>query len=148
VSAARTLSSEPAVTAVLVGSYDTECILLREVFGRAGWRLLEASGLRNAISCVRQNTVHVVIASAAPARWNWRRLLERLRGLKRPPLLIVTSRTADDSLWAEVLNVGGYDVLAEPFDRDEVERVVAAARRHFDPPVARVMGADPAPAVA
>jgi hypothetical protein len=45
---------------------------------------------------------------------------------------VVTSRTADDYLWAEVLNVGGYDVLAQPLERDEVERVVASARRHFD----------------
>jgi hypothetical protein len=33
-----------------------------------------------------------------------------------------------------VLNIGGYDVLAQPLRRDEVERVIAAARRHFDMP--------------
>jgi len=33
-----------------------------------------------------------------------------------------------------VLNWGGYDVLAEPLQREEVERVVAAARRRFDSP--------------
>ena len=30
-------------------------------------------------------------------------------------------------LWAEVLNLGGYDVLAQPFDELEVRRVVALA---------------------
>jgi hypothetical protein len=34
-------------------------------------------------------------------------------------------------LWAEVLNCGGYDVLAQPFDRTEVERVVTSARQTF-----------------
>ena len=57
-----------------------------------------------------------------------------MRNLNEPPQLIVTSRTADDHLWAEVLNIGGFDVLAQPLERDEVERVVSSARRHFDLP--------------
>jgi DNA-binding NtrC family response regulator len=44
-----------------------------------------------------------------------------------PPNLIVTSRLADDELWAEVLNLGGYDVLAQPFDPQEVYRIVFQA---------------------
>jgi hypothetical protein len=57
-----------------------------------------------------------------------------LQGLAKPPQLIVTSRTADESLWAEVLNIGGYDVMALPFERLEVERVIASASRHFQLP--------------
>jgi FixJ family two-component response regulator len=44
-------------------------------------------------------------------------------------MLIVTSGLADAHLWAEVLNLGGYDVLAKPFDDQEVQRVVAGAWR-------------------
>jgi hypothetical protein len=47
--------------------------------------------------------------------------------LGKTPRLIVTSYAADESLWAEVLNLGGYDVLAQPFDEQEVRRVVALA---------------------
>jgi DNA-binding response OmpR family regulator len=43
--------------------------------------------------------------------------------------LIVTDRAADEALWAEVLNLGGFDVLAQPFDPTEVSRVVASAGR-------------------
>ena len=43
------------------------------------------------------------------------------------PLLIVTARCADDQLWAEVLNLGGYDVLMKPFERTEVIRVISLA---------------------
>jgi DNA-binding response OmpR family regulator len=59
-------------------------------------------------------------------------VLQDLRKLPVPPQLVVTSRLADDHLWAEVLNIGGFDVLARPLDRDEVERVVASASRHFE----------------
>jgi FixJ family two-component response regulator len=43
----------------------------------------------------------------------------------------VTSRLADEYLWAEALNLGAYDVLAKPFDTSEVMRVVASAWRHW-----------------
>jgi DNA-binding response OmpR family regulator len=36
---------------------------------------------------------------------------------------------ADEYLWAEVLNLGGYDLLAKPFRDPEVKRVLAAALR-------------------
>ena len=53
----------------------------------------------------------------------------RLARAKASSVLVVTSRIADEWLWAEVLNLGGYDVLAQPFDREEVTRVVRSAVR-------------------
>ena len=44
-----------------------------------------------------------------------------------PPQLIVADRLADDALWAEVLNLGGYDLLMTPFEPEEVLRVVSMA---------------------
>jgi len=49
------------------------------------------------------------------------------------PALIVTSNAGDEALWAEVLNLGGYDVLAQPFDQNEVARVIASAGRRREP---------------
>ena len=43
----------------------------------------------------------------------------------------MTSRAADERLWAEALNLGAYDVLAKPFDRTEVMRVVSMAWMHW-----------------
>jgi DNA-binding response OmpR family regulator len=34
---------------------------------------------------------------------------------------------ADEALWAEVLNLGGYDVLTKPFDPKEVHHAVSMA---------------------
>jgi FixJ family two-component response regulator len=53
----------------------------------------------------------------------------KLCALDTPPPLIVTSRHADNRLWGEVLNLGGFDVLAKPLDEDEVRRVVESADR-------------------
>jgi DNA-binding response OmpR family regulator len=121
-----------SVSALLVGGYEDERSLLREVFRECGWRLFEAPDRRRATQCLRRHPVQVVIAKSDMPDGSWQEMLDHLRCLVRPPLLIVTSRTADEHLWAEVLNLGGYDVLAEPFERDEMVRVVASARRHFD----------------
>jgi DNA-binding response OmpR family regulator len=50
----------------------------------------------------------------------WLDILENIKHLPNTPSLIVTSRLADERLWAEVLNLGAWDVLAKPFDRSEV----------------------------
>ena len=123
--------AEPAISALLVGRYDSEQRVLHEVLRSLGWTLFEAEDAGHALSCLHRNAVHVVIADSGMAQRNWTEILEAVCLLKPTPLLIVTSRTADDHLWAEVLNMGGFDVLAQPFDRVEVERVLASARRHF-----------------
>ena len=58
-------------------------------------------------------------------------MLREITRISHPPMLIVTSRTADDRLWAEALNLGAYDVLAKPFDQSEVTRVVSLAWLHW-----------------
>jgi DNA-binding response OmpR family regulator len=58
----------------------------------------------------------------------WRDLLHgQIQELPVPPLLVVSSRLADDRLWAEALNLGAYDVLAKPFHKTEVIRVIESA---------------------
>ena len=56
---------------------------------------------------------------------------EYISQLPDPPLLIVTSRLADERLWAEALSLGAYDVLAKPFDPEEVVRIVGFAWKNW-----------------
>ncbi len=144
-----TEKSEYPVSVLAVGEFQNDRMLLHDVFRQSGWRLLEAADRRRALPLLERMPVHVVIAESDLPNWNWKMVLKDLRHLEQPPELIVTSRTADDYLWAEALNVGAFDVLPQPLQRDEVERVVASARRHYDRPAARpVHRSVPAPASA
>jgi FixJ family two-component response regulator len=58
-------------------------------------------------------------------------MLEEGERLPSAPSFIVTSRLADDRLWAEALNRGAYDVLAKPFERMELVRSVSSAWLHW-----------------
>jgi DNA-binding response OmpR family regulator len=128
------------VCALLVGEYEESRLLMLDVFRQEGWQLIEARDRKRALEHLQTQSIHVVITSSEVAGWPWKTVLRNLNRMSNPPQLIVTSRTADDYLWAEVLNCGGYDVLPEPFRHDEVKRVVASARRHFYSPAARVAG--------
>jgi DNA-binding response OmpR family regulator len=130
-----------SVCAMLVGEYDESRLLIHEIFRDSGWKLIEARDRKAALEHLDRERIHVVIANTETPGWTWRQLLRILSQRVHPPQLIVTSRTADDHLWSEVLNCGGYDVLPEPFRRDEIERVVASARRHYDPQPLRAMSA-------
>jgi len=60
---------------------------------------------------------------------NWKDVLAAIQQLPRTPLLIVTARLADELLWAEVLNLGGHDVLSQPFQVSELLWVLGNAWR-------------------
>jgi DNA-binding NtrC family response regulator len=100
---------------------------LETMFYRCPWRLQKAASVPQGIRLALSETVRVVICERELPGGNWRILLNTIRDLARPPRFIVASKWADDSLWSEVLNLGGYDVLALPFDSEEVLRVVSYA---------------------
>ena len=134
----RQANGSQYVSALLVSADPQNRLLIRNIFRDAGWRLFEARDRKGALDCLERQPLQVVMTNAHLPKWPWNMALEDLQRMPCPPQLVVTSRIADDSLWAEVLNSGGYDVLAEPFDRSEVERVIASARRYFDPPIAHM----------
>ncbi len=125
---------EDSISALLIGRYQQDRPLVHEVFRSHGWQLFEATDRRRALRCLELNPVQVVLVESDLPHWNWKRVLRDLRNLGHPPQLIVTSRMADDYLWSEVLNIGGFDVLAQPLAQEELERVISSARRHFGIP--------------
>jgi DNA-binding response OmpR family regulator len=76
---------------------------------------------------LRDESLPVLLCERGHADGNWDDLLTATARLPAPPNLIVFSRLADESLWATVLNLGGFDVLTTPFEPDEVLRITSAA---------------------
>jgi DNA-binding response OmpR family regulator len=93
----------------------------------ADCRMYRAVGRREALSSIRRFRPWVVVCDQVLADGEWRDLLSDLQSEQEMPPFIVSSRLADDRLWAEVLNLGGYDLLTKPFAATEVSRVVGLA---------------------
>jgi DNA-binding response OmpR family regulator len=94
--------------------------------------------LVSGLAALRNRQFEVVVCERDLPPGSWKDVLEQVTILPDPPSLIVTSRLADERLWAEALNLGAYDVLAKPFDRTEALRVVGAAWRTWGGPVRRL----------
>ncbi len=106
---------------------------LRRILEGSGWALSEALDLASALALLQQGEIAVVLCEQALGPATWIDLLERINAMADAPLLIVTSRCADERLWAEALNLGAWDVLAKPFRRGEVLRIVRSGLEHWRP---------------
>ena len=73
------------------------------------------------------NSYDLLIADAEFADGSWQELLQFLRESRRPCEMIVCSHSVDERLWAEVVQCGAYDLLVEPYERQEVHRIVEGA---------------------
>jgi DNA-binding response OmpR family regulator len=108
-----------------------------DLFRRRGWILGHASSIDSASTMLREEPAAVVITEPDLPGGNWKDVLETMRALPAPPLLIVISRVEDDHLWAEALNLGAYDVLAKPLNDTEIARVISLAlNRQQETPIA------------
>jgi DNA-binding NtrC family response regulator len=127
---ARDRGDGRTTTILLVSHMAEDHTDLRRLLERARLQTLEAYCCREAAATIAARDLDVILCEANLPDGNWKQLLEGFSSTANPPDLIVTSRVADEHLWAEVLNLGGYDVLAKPFDPEEVCRVVGLACEH------------------
>ena len=104
---------------------------LSTILEGAAWPITvqHSSDCEEALAQLADSRISVVICETPLPDGSWKDLLACMARAKASSVLVVTSKLADESLWAEVLNWGGYDVLAQPFDREEVTRVVRSAIR-------------------
>jgi two-component system, NtrC family, response regulator PilR len=86
-----------------------------------------AGDLRQARTKLQQNQYDVVLTEAHIPDGTWLDMLELARGCSRAVEVIVTDPQADAQFWAEALNLGAYDLLAQPFYEPEVRRILSCA---------------------
>ncbi len=120
-------SPKDAISVLLIDPLDSRRDALRNILTAPQWEIREAATYREALEILNNRPIAVAICDVAFGDGNWQELLTDLQGRAHPPNLIVSSRLADERLWAEVLNLGGYDVLVQPFDCGEVLRVASMA---------------------
>ncbi len=115
------------VTVLAISGNEDDLVALRNLFGHSNWKLRTARSWTEGHAALEREPVGVILCEHKLPDADWKDVLASVQSRPELPLLIVTSRLADDQLWAEVLNLGGYDLLMKPFDQTEVVRVVSLA---------------------
>ncbi len=118
---------EKVVSVLAISPFEEDHVFLRNIFNHSKWQISGVRNWREAVDYLSERRTALVICEREVPDSDWKKILVELGAMPDAPLLIVTSRSADDHLWAEVLNLGGYDVLMKPFDALEVVRVVSLA---------------------
>lgn len=73
----------------------------------------------------------VAILPAMLPNAEWWALWGEICLLNPSPAILVYARAATFELWTGVLDLGGYDVIAEPFSDDEIQQAVLRAAQSF-----------------
>ena len=123
--------SDPIVTVLSISPLAEDFLSLEAIFKHSKWQLFKADSILSALAFMRRREIGVGICERDLPPATWIDLLNEMRLLPNAPSLIVASRLADERLWAEAINLGACDVLAKPFDRQEVVRSVSLAWRHW-----------------
>jgi len=87
--------------------------------------VVHAHGLKDATNKLGNGNFQVVVTEANLEDGTWLDVLRLTRSLHLE--LVVTDPWADAQFWAEVINLGAYDLLVQPFHKTEVRRLIASA---------------------
>ena len=117
------------IRVLIVSAVDADCEQLRQILSPNKWMLFPVPTVEAARRQLRAtaDVFCVVVCERDLLSGSWRDLAGDLAAMPDPPFLIVSSQVADEQLWAEVLQVGAYDVLVKPFEPGEVRRVLTSA---------------------
>ena len=80
--------------------------------------------LHHARTRLHRREYDVILTEAALPDGKWLDVLHLVRECPRETEVIVTDPQADARFWAEALNLGAYDLLAQPFYEPEVRRIL------------------------
>jgi DNA-binding response OmpR family regulator len=120
-------NNSQAVIGLAISPFDEDLSFLQGMFQDAGWKLLTANTKRQAMAELKREQITVVICERHLIDGNWKDVLSALAAILNPPRLVVVSRLADDELWLEVLNMGGFDLISAPLQEVEVIHAVGSA---------------------
>jgi DNA-binding NtrC family response regulator len=87
-------------------------------------KLEHVPSLEHARARLRLQEYDVILTEAALPDGKWLDVLHLVRECPRETEVIVTDPQADARFWAEALNLGAYDLLAQPFHEPEVRRIL------------------------
>jgi two-component system response regulator PilR (NtrC family) len=83
--------------------------------------------LAHARAMIRDGNYPVILTEANLRDGTWLDVLDLAHRVTPRSEVIVTDATADARFWAEVLNMGAYDLIAQPFATGEVQRILSNA---------------------
>jgi DNA-binding NtrC family response regulator len=116
---------------LFVSPYPQDARSLAQMLHDDSLPVVHANSLKDAVSELENGNFQVVLTEATLEDGTWLDILRIARQTNTE--LVVTDPWADARFWAAAMNMGAYDVLAQPFFDAEVRRVLASASSRKPP---------------
>ena len=91
------------------------------------WTIERVPTCAEALAALHRSKCAAILCEKDLPDGSWRDLLAKMPHVGEEPPVIVMSRVADETLWVEVLEHGGFDLLTKPLESAEVRRVMVCA---------------------
>jgi DNA-binding NtrC family response regulator len=121
----------PSLPILIVNSSSAESDQLKTVLGQNGLQPQIMSTCRMALDVLHQESFSMVLSNRILPDGDWKIILQALESIPERPELVVFSRQAEESLWYDVLQLGGFDVLSVPFNDADLIRVIGLAQNFW-----------------
>lgn len=106
------------------------CRTLIPKLQRPKTRILKADHCRDAMRLLAENPgIELIITGLSLDDGNWSDVVRYVVDRGHNAEIIVSSPVASQTLWSEIIWRGAYDILLEPYDVEEVARIVDGAIR-------------------
>jgi DNA-binding NtrC family response regulator len=112
-------------------SLQTDTSALEVVARTEGWQIGFAPTLDEAIERLTRSKSPIVIFDKDLPFCDWRQVLLELTRVAPASVILVASSNDADSLWEEVVELGGYEILQKPFERGKVAQTFGFAWRYW-----------------
>src|SRR5271157_4312017 len=109
---------------LFVSAHHDDARLLSRMLRAVPLRLDHVDSIERARAKLQREDYDVILTEAALPDGTWVDALLLARKCARGLEVIVTGPHADARFWAEALNLGAYDLLAQPFYEPEVRRIL------------------------
>jgi DNA-binding NtrC family response regulator len=94
------------------------------------WSVRRARTCTEALAFLKRSECNVVVCEKELPDGGWHDLIAGMSRLKSSPPVVVMSGSADESMWAEVLRNGGFDLISKPLESRELKRIMPSAEMH------------------
>jgi FixJ family two-component response regulator len=84
------------------------------------WELTDASHVEDPLASLKAAAVPILLFDRDTAGASWQVTMQRLVKSRRGACVVLLSNVSDQYLWEEVVQNGGFDLLARPFRREQV----------------------------
>jgi DNA-binding NtrC family response regulator len=107
-----------------------DATVLSRMLGSLSVSIEHVANLQQARAKSQSRRYDVILTEASLSDGTWLDVLDLARQARPESEVIVTDQNADARFWAEALNLGAYDLIAQPFASAEVQRILSNACSH------------------